>query len=383
MGQQQQRADNYDRTVPIPPPSTPHPTCTPIRPTAAVGGGAGFAVGRILRLLALLALPTAALIGLVVVAAPTAAADGPSRPEEGQVERLYQSVFDRPPDRGGFDYWVSLRVEGLTLRAVADGFLNSEEYRSRFGAGSDPDFVDRAYRNVLGRDGDDDGVAYWLGELSAGLARTELVLLFSESPENQLRTDTAPVALPAFDPTVSPVSAGDLGPSWRAGCPVDPDDLRSVIVDHVDFGNGHQRGEIVVHTDATQDVIEIFRALYVARYPIELMVPVDRFDGDDDRSMAANNTSGFNCRAVTGGTSWSRHAYGLAIDINPIQNPYWKVSSAGTVILPPPGEAYVDRSGYHPAMIRRGDVVVRAFTDRGWRWGGDFRTLKDWQHFSR
>lgn len=307
------------------------------------------------------------------------ATDAPSRPEEGEIQRLYQSVFDRAPDRGGFAYWVSARVEGLTLRAVADGFLNSEEYAARFGTGTDDDFVGRAYQNVLNRAGDSGGVTYWLDQLRAGLPRTELVLLFSESMENQLRTGTAPTALPPYIPEISSLSEADVSRSWRTGCPVHPDDLRAVVVDYVDFFGHHQRGTLIVNADVADDVAEVFGAMYGARYPIQGIQPVDVFDGDDDASMAANNTSGFNCRAVTGGSSWSHHAYGRAIDINPIQNPY----VSGGRVLPPAGDGFVDRSAYHPAMIRPGDVVVRAFAEHGWRWGGDYRTLKDYQHFSR
>jgi len=109
------------------------------------------------------------------------------------------------------------------------------------------------------------------------------------------------------------------------------------------------------------------------------MVPIEDFSGDDGASMAANNTSAFNCRPVTGGRSWSRHSYGTAIDINPQQNPY----VTDLVVLPPSGRDHTNRTAYDPAMIRPGDVVTRAFAEAGWRWGGAFRTLRDYQHFER
>lgn len=311
--------------------------------------------------------------------ASSAASTQPVRPEEGEIIRLYRSVLDRDPDQQGFDYWVTARVEGVSLAAVADGFLNGSEYRRRFGAGTDAGFVERAYRNVLGRPGDQAGTAYWVGQLDRGLARTEMVLLFSESVEHRRRTGTALAELPSFQVIVSSVDADDLAASWRTGCPVGHDQLRAVELDHVDFAGRHTRGTLVVHVDAVDEVAAIFSHLYNARYPIATITPIDAYGGDDDASMAANNTSAFNCRTVTGGRSWSRHAFGTSIDINPMQNPY--VSS--TVVLPPTGGDFVDRSSYHPAMIRPGDVVTTAFAAAGWRWGGDFRSLKDYHHFER
>lgn len=324
------------------------------------------------------------VVGLVVMtiaalnARPTAA-DTPSRPEEDEIQRLYRSVLDRSPDETGFAYWVSSRVEGVTLRAVADGFLNSAEYARRFGGGTDAEFVGRAYNNVLDRTGDAAGMNYWLDQLGSGLLRSEMVLLFSESAENRIRTGTVAATLPEYRAVVRPLTEVDLGSSWRNGCPVNPSDLRAVEVDHVDFSGAHNRGTLVVHATVADGIVEVFDHLYNARYPIESIRPIDVFAGDDDASMAANNTSGFNCRAITGGTAWSRHAYGRAIDINPRQNPY----VSGQQVLPPQGSDFVDRATYHPAMVRRGDIVVRAFADEGWSWGGDFRTIKDYQHFER
>ena len=311
-------------------------------------------------------------------------ADPPVRPEEGEIERLYRSALGRGPDTSGYDYWVARRIEGVPLAVVAESFLAGREYQRRFGADDDAAFVDVVYDNVLGRPGDPDGVAYWRGELAGGLDRHHLVLLFSESTELRRRTGTELVELPAFSPAVGTVSADDVAASWRAGCPVGPDRLRALTLDHVDADGGHARGVLVVHEDVVDEVVAIFAQLYAARFPIASMRPVDDFVGDDGRasddlSMAANNTSGFNCRAITGGTRFSRHAWGRAIDLNPIENPY----VSGSTVLPPAGAAYVDRSVYHPGMIRRGDVVTRAFAAAGWTWGGDFRTLADYQHFQR
>jgi hypothetical protein len=169
------------------------------------------------------------------------------------------------------------------------------------------------------------------------------------------------------------------GLSWRPECPVPIEDLRLVTLTHWGYDGRVHQGMLVVHEDEARPVVKVFRRLFRARFPIRRMQLVDEYGADDDRSMAANNTSAFNCRPVTGGSGWSQHSYGWAIDINPIQNPY--VASDGTV-LPPEGAAYVDRTRTARGMIHDGDVVVRAFAAIGWEWGGRFQSIKDYQHFS-
>jgi hypothetical protein len=183
--------------------------------------------------------------------------------------------------------------------------------------------------------------------------------------------------------TVSPLDQRTrnrmTGSSWRRGCPVPLRDLRYLRLNHRDFAGLVRRGELVVHEDHAGRVLRAMERLWQARFPMRRMRLVDDYGGDDDRSMAANNTSAFNCRSVVGGSGWSQHAYGWAIDVNPVQNPF--VMSDGTV-LPPAGRAYVDRSWNAPGMIHRGDVVVRAFASIGWEWGGNWPSSKDYQHFS-
>ncbi|MFD1507745.1 M15 family metallopeptidase [Georgenia yuyongxinii] len=185
----------------------------------------------------------------------------------------------------------------------------------------------------------------------------------------------APVP-PPFHATVAAVSEADLA-SWHAGCPVSPADLRSVTLTRW-TGDGAASGTIVVAAAVADDVVGVMQALYEARFPIARMEPVEAFGGDDDASMAANNTSAFNCRAVTGGSSWSEHSYGRAIDLNPLVNPY----VLGSTVLPAGGAAYADRTLQAPGMIHDGDAVVRAFATRGWVWGGTWSSPKDYQHFS-
>jgi len=122
----------------------------------------------------------------------------------------------------------------------------------------------------------------------------------------------------------------------------------------------------------------VFRRLYRGGFPIRRVRLVDRFDGDDRTSMRHDNTSAFNCRYVAGTTTWSRHAYGRAVDINPVENPYVD----GTHVSPRMGRRYLDRTDVRPGMIVRGDVVVRAFRRIGWGWGGRWTSATDYQHFS-
>jgi hypothetical protein len=168
--------------------------------------------------------------------------------------------------------------------------------------------------------------------------------------------------------------------SWRPGCPVPLEDLRLLTVRHWGFDGSLRGGELVVHHKHAGAVLDVFARLAEARFPIERIELVDVYMGDDDRSMAANNTSAFNCRTVSGRPGvWSQHAYGWAIDINPVHNPY--VTGGGRV-SPPAGEPYADRSVHRPGMILPGDAVVRAFAAIGWSWGGDWASTKDYQHFS-
>ncbi|MCP3910382.1 MAG: M15 family metallopeptidase [Actinomycetia bacterium] len=166
--------------------------------------------------------------------------------------------------------------------------------------------------------------------------------------------------------------------SWRPGCPVALEDLRFIEVSHWDYEGRHQTGELVVHADAVTDLESAFARLFDLGFRINRMELVDEFGGHDLASMQADNTSAFNCRTVAGTTRWSQHAYGRAIDINPLRNPYL---SSGEV-SPPEGAPWTDRTLDEPGMIRRGEGVVEAFTAVGWGWGGDWSSSKDWQHFS-
>ena len=169
-----------------------------------------------------------------------------------------------------------------------------------------------------------------------------------------------------------------IGISWRPGCPVPLSDLRRVRLTHWGFDGIRHQGELIVDKDVARGVVAVFHTLYSERFPIRMMQRVDRFHADDNASMAADNTSAFNCRPITGSaTGFSVHSYGRAIDVNTLENPYVK----GTTVLPPAGEAFTNRANVRPGMIRHGDPVWRAFTAHGFDWGGDWKSLKDYQHF--
>ena len=166
-----------------------------------------------------------------------------------------------------------------------------------------------------------------------------------------------------------------------ARCPVGFADLRLLTMRYIGFDGRSHTGQMVVHSRHARDLTGVFRELYDARFPLRRMQLVDAYDGDDNRSMAANNTSAYNCRTVAGTSSFSAHAHGAAVDINPVENPY--VTSDG--VLPAAGRRYVDVDRSADADARRGvirtnDVVVRAFARIGWKWGGAWNQ-PDYQHF--
>jgi hypothetical protein len=189
--------------------------------------------------------------------------------------------------------------------------------------------------------------------------------------------------LPPWSGSANPIDdelgAAMTGVSWHVGCPVPIADLRQLHVDHVGFDGHRNTGQLVVHADAADAVLAAFRSMYEARFPIERVTLIDEVGGSDDAAMAANLTTAFNCRRVTGGSGWSEHAYGRAIDINPVQNPY--VSSRGTV-LPPAGSSYLDRGSGAIGLIAEGGPAVAAWDAVGWQWGGRWQSIKDYQHFS-
>ena len=188
---------------------------------------------------------------------------------------------------------------------------------------------------------------------------------------------------PAFSARVSTIHGATrqlmTGRSWRPGCPVPLSALRVIDMTYRGFDHRVHRGRLVVHRWYTDEMIRVFKRLYEARYPIRRMRLVDRYGADDHRSMRADNTSAFNCRWRAGiCCTWSQHAYGRALDLNPVENPY--VFDGG--FSPPNGEPFLDRRQHRRGMVHRHDRVWWAFHAVGWEWGGDWSGEKDYQHFS-
>lgn len=173
------------------------------------------------------------------------------------------------------------------------------------------------------------------------------------------------------------------GVSYKQGCPVKRSALRYMQVLHVSTDGSTKTGEIICHESIAQDLIEIFQKLYEARYVIERIELIDNFNASDDKSMEANNTSCFNFRTATGNTkSISKHGYGLAIDINPLYNPYVK----GNIVKPKKSSKYAYNRAYRsdiPQKIDRNDLCYKLFIQHGFNWGGAWKSLKDYQHFEK
>lgn len=190
---------------------------------------------------------------------------------------------------------------------------------------------------------------------------------------------TTTTALPAFEARIEEVDVQRLAHSYTPDCPVGPDDVVLISVSHWGFDGEVHDGAIVVARTEGDNVVAIFERLFEVGYPIESAIPIgDLPAGIEDDDPDYNNTSGLHCRRAVGSTRWSEHSRGLAIDINPLQNPF----VTPNILWPENSEKYLDRAIGEPGMIVDGDEVVRAFEDNGWLWGGYWTSIKDYQHFS-
>src|SRR5215475_3581779 len=224
----------------------------------------------------------------------------------------------------------------------------------------------------------------WLGTRALRVGPNGFAAAQNTPPELRNRSIITVDELPPppdgrFHATVQMVPAGVLArSSWTKKCPVAATDLRYLTVSFRGFDGRAHTGELLVNAKAAHDIVTVFGRLFAAGFPIERMQITDpselhaAFFGD------ANTTEAFVCRPVRRQTAWSQHAYGLAIDVNPFQNPYHR----GQVVLPELATSYLDRADARPGMAQPGGMLVRAFAAVGWKWGGDYRSLKDYMHFS-
>lgn len=174
------------------------------------------------------------------------------------------------------------------------------------------------------------------------------------------------------------------GNSYRPGCPVERDELRYLTILHYDFSGNIRVGELVCHQSVARDMKRIFRELYEAEYPIEKVALIDDYGGDDELSSQDNNTSCFNFRTVAGSDKLSLHALGVAIDVNPLYNPYITWNEQGeSICAPSNGTAYMDRSQDFPYKIDEDDLCCRLFLEARFTWGGNWEGQRDYMHFSR
>ena len=182
-----------------------------------------------------------------------------------------------------------------------------------------------------------------------------------------------------FEATSEPIPPDVLArSSWVPECPVTLDDLVYLTMSHYGFDGRFHTGEMIVNATVAENVVEVFRKLHDARFPIEQMRVITIEEIDAHPTGDWNDTTSFVCRPAVGSSSWSQHAFGTGIDINPFHNPYLK----GDLVLPELASTYLDRDDVRVGMIVDGDVATEAFSDIGWGWGGNWSSLKDWMHFS-
>ena len=200
------------------------------------------------------------------------------------------------------------------------------------------------------------------------------------APETELVIEEAAVE-PVFtaEPIPEAIEARMRGVSYPEDAEIKLSDLRYLRLSYVDFEDHEQVGELVCNKAIAEDLLAIFKDLYEARYPIRSIRLIDDFGGDDEASMAADNTSCFNYRKKTGMRELSKHALGLAVDINPFENPYVRPSR----VRPTGASAFADRTQDFPHKIDKNDLCYRLFRARGFSWGGSWRSVQDYQHFEK
>lgn len=224
----------------------------------------------------------------------------------------------------------------------------------------------------------------WLGQRTLPTTADRVVVPQTTPTElvdrRLITVDTLPPpAGERFESTIGPVPPSVLARStWQEGCPVEPSELSYLTLSFWGFDGRAHTGEMIVNAEVADDVVAVFADLHDARFPIEEMRVTALPELDAEPTGDGNNTASFVCRAVVGGSRFSQHAYGLAVDVNPFHNPYKK----GELVLPELATSYLDRAE-RPGVIQPDGPVVRAFADIGWFWGGNWTSLDDYHHFSR
>jgi hypothetical protein len=224
----------------------------------------------------------------------------------------------------------------------------------------------------------------WLGTRVLPTGANGFAAARSTPPELRRRSiitadELPPPAGGRFHATIQAVPAGVLARStWSSACPVKATDLRYVTVAFRGFDGNAHTGELLVHARAADDLVKVFGTLFAEGYPIERMRVTSAAELTAPPTGDGNTTAVFACRPVRGQKAWSQHAYGMAVDVNPFQNPYHR----GKVVLPELATSYLDRGSVRPGMILPHGPVVKAFAAIGWKWGGDYHSLKDFMHFS-
>jgi len=224
----------------------------------------------------------------------------------------------------------------------------------------------------------------WFGTRHLPVGRNGFAAAQDTPPELRNRCLVTADELPPprdgrFHASVQAVPASVLARStWTTGCPVAATDLRYLTVSFRGFDGRAHAGELLVNAQAAHGLVTVFGRLFADNFPIERMRISGRASQRTTPTGDGDTTEAFVCRPVRGQTAWSQHAYGLAVDINPFQNPYHK----GQVVLPELATSYLDRAEARPGMVRPGGPVVQAFAAIGWKWGGEWRSLKDYMHFS-
>jgi hypothetical protein len=220
------------------------------------------------------------------------------------------------------------------------------------------------------------GIARYYGLRPSDVARwNQIGAPYRIHVDSILRLSRPPAPLRAWRTRVDLVTPASVGWDPRRRCPVPPSELRRIWVSYIDFLGRHHHGSIVMHKSLVTRTQRAFHLLYQRRFRIMAMAPMwANMPGQTDMSIV---TSGYQCRAVAGTRTWSQHAYGRAIDLNPLQNPMVR----GRYIDPPAGRGWLNRARYRIGMVHA-EGAARPFTANGFYWGGRWRTLKDYMHFS-